>query len=148
MDSHTFPTVPWVVSRFSYISNLARVDAEPAAQGLWSREDGLAGWSIEHSQVRFFGFWCCCCYCCCCCWLLLWLLFVVIVNESPREPQAKSSQDKSFVVVVIEKPSWRSCSPVTLGYCVFIEMLCFTLLLLLSHYFLRSCLQSQRFRRS
>jgi len=29
---------------------VCRVDAEPAAQGLWSREDGLAGWSIEHSQ--------------------------------------------------------------------------------------------------
>ena len=113
MDSHTFPTVPWVVSRFSYISNLARVDAEPAAQGLWSREDGLAGWSIEHSQVRIFSF------CCCCCWLVLWLLlaFDVIVNESPREPRAQFSQDKSFVVVVIEKPSWRSFSPVTLGYC-------------------------------
>ena len=97
VGSHTFSTLPGMVSRFSYISNLARVDAEPVAQGLWSREDGLAGWSIEHSQVRILGF-------CCCCWLLLWLLFVVIVNESPREPRAQLSQDKSFVVVVIEKP--------------------------------------------
>jgi len=29
---------------------VCRVDAEPAVQGLWSRQDGLAGWSVEHSQ--------------------------------------------------------------------------------------------------
>jgi len=29
---------------------VCRVDAEPAVQGLWSRQDGLAGWSIEQSQ--------------------------------------------------------------------------------------------------
>ena len=29
-----------------------RVDADPAVQGLWSRQDGLAGWSVEQSQVK------------------------------------------------------------------------------------------------
>lgn len=29
---------------------VCRVDADPAVQGLWSRQDGLAGWSVEQSQ--------------------------------------------------------------------------------------------------
>ena len=29
-----------------------RVDADPSVQGLWSRQDGLAGWSVEQSQVK------------------------------------------------------------------------------------------------
>ena len=32
-----------------------RVESAPAVEGIWSRQDGLAGWNVEQSQVSLSG---------------------------------------------------------------------------------------------
>ena len=59
------------------------------------------------------------------------------MNESPREPRAQLSQDKSFVVVVIENLNGDHLVQSHLDIVIvnFIEMLSIALLPLLLHYF-------------
>ena len=94
----------------------SRVDSMPAVEGVWSRHDGLAGWNVELSQVRWLRWWW---------WWWFWppktpvLLWSLIIREPgvidcpPSNPSSEKKlnygllfQDDRLSVISVRSPGW------------------------------------------